>query len=1112
MEGSLLNIYKNNFGESFDDIGKAMGTVRSATKLTGKELELATQNAIMLRDSFDWEVDESMKAVRVMMTEFEYSSEEAFTVLAQGRQELGSTADDLLETFNEYSGAFSDLGFNGEEAMNMISNSVESGARNTDVAADAVNEFSTRIKDGSDTTRDALQTAGLNADEIMTKFDKGGEDGREAFQQVTEAIHGIGSASEQEQAAVGLFGTLAEDVGVEAVLALGDIEGQADKTANTLESMSEVKYDTVGEALKGMGKSFQVDVLVPLQDKIMPAVNSGINKVAEWAGVAKDVIGDLFSGDSATDILKKYGLKADNFKPAIDGMKLLQESLSKIRDNAIPVLKQVYQAVKEALINVWPVVKPALISIVSFIGGQVQKITEFWNTNGSQILAAAENAFNGIMTVIQFVMPLVLGIIKSIWGNIQGVINGALNIIMGLVKTFTGLFTGDFSKMWEGVKQLFFGAVEFIWNFVQLTFFGKILGGAKAFILAFRSSFASMWQAVVSLFKGNATSALNHVRAAWSTISSATSKVFTSIWTFLKDTWSSVVTLVRGTVSTLRTVFSAGWKVISTNTTKTFQGVWSFLQSIWNKVIKFIGGVLDSLFNGFSKGFRRIYDTTKSVFNSVWDFLKGIWNTVSDFISGRVSNIFNRVKETWNSVYSTTKSIFKNIYDSVKGRFDDIVSRAKKLPGMIGAGIGNMASKVQGGITKVINAMARTLGKGVNGVIGGVNWVLDKVGVESSVPKWEVPQYAQGTKGHPGGPAMVGDGKGSNAGSELIQTPDGQVSLSPDSNTLMNLPKGTSVLSAKDTREYLESVPAYAWGVGTLKKAWEGTKNVAGKVKDKAVDVWDYVSDPSKLFNKALELFGVETPEMPGAFEGFGKGAFSKAKEGLKGFLKSKVEDFGSIDGNAPGSVKGWISSAISRTGVPSSWLGPLTTIAMKESGGRTGPSTINKWDINWKRGTPSMGLMQTIRPTFDAFKESGWGDIMNPSHNAAAAINYIKSRYGNVFNVPGIKSLAQGLPYEGYADGAFGIDTAQLAWIAEGGWAESVISHDPAKRQSQQAIWRKVGDELGFDYPNSSESGKGGHEFNQYLTFNTADSLNPSEVARKMRQASRRMAEEWRD
>ena len=63
----------------------------------------------------------------------------------------------------------------------------------------------------------------------------------------------------------------------------------------------------------------------------------------------------------------------------------------------------------------------------------------------------------------------------------KNVIDGALNIIMGLIKTFSGLLTGDFSKMWEGIKQLFSGAVEAIWGLLQLGFLGKIFKVVKGF-------------------------------------------------------------------------------------------------------------------------------------------------------------------------------------------------------------------------------------------------------------------------------------------------------------------------------------------------------------------------------------------------------------------------------------------------------------------------------------------------------------------------------------------------------------------------------------------------------------------------------------------------------
>lgn len=80
----------------------------------------------------------------------------------------------------------------------------------------------------------------------------------------------------------------------------------------------------------------------------------------------------------------------------------------------------------------------------------------------------------------------------------------------------------------------------------------------------------------------------------------------------------------------------------------------------------------------------------------------------------------------------------------------------------------------------------------------------------SSSSAKSVPKYAKGTEGHQGGLAIVGDG----GGRELILTPNGKVLLSPDSSTLMSLPKGTHVISHKETEKLLtkSSIPAYANG------------------------------------------------------------------------------------------------------------------------------------------------------------------------------------------------------------------------------------------------------------------------------------------------------------
>ncbi|PIC87984.1 hypothetical protein CSV72_02215 [Sporosarcina sp. P20a] len=70
--------------------------------------------------------------------------------------------------------------------------------------------------------------------------------------------------------------------------------------------------------------------------------------------------------------------------------------------------------------------------------------------------------------------------------------------------------------------------------------------------------------------------------------------------------------------------------------------------------------------------------------------------------------------------------------------------------------------------------------------------------------------YAKGTRFHPGGDAIVGDG----GGMELLRYPNGEMALSPSTATMMNLPRGTEVLTHHKTMNYLNRVPAYAEGVG----------------------------------------------------------------------------------------------------------------------------------------------------------------------------------------------------------------------------------------------------------------------------------------------------------
>ncbi|MFS0766035.1 transglycosylase SLT domain-containing protein [Peribacillus phoenicis] len=597
-------------------------------------------------------------------------------------------------------------------------------------------------------------------------------------------------------------------------------------------------------------------------------------------------------------------------------------ALSKVFGVAGAIFKGLVSVVQTIL----PIIMPIVSKIVSFAGGIIKQLVVFWNENGSQIIQAVQNLFSGINKIIQFLAPVLLFILNSVWSNVKGIIQGALNIIMGAIKIFSGLFTGDFSKMWEGVKQLFFGAIQVVWNYVNLLFIGKILGGIKALASGAITKVSGMWTSIKEFFTGGAT-------------------------------------------------------------------------AVWQKVVN-LGPKLQS-------GFSSIKDKA-----------------------------INFAKEMWSGI---------------KEQFGKIVEGAKALPGKMGSGIKSMAGKALDGTVSMGNRMLRGIGKIVNGVIDGLNFIMGKKGLSLGITigKWDVPQYAKGTSGHPGGLAILGDGKGANAGPELYRTPSGFTGLSPGTDTLMNLPRGTHVIPAKETRQALSNIPAYDSGTVTNRiqtaGKWVGngtktiankTKSGAKKVKETAFDIYEYISDPGKLMNKLLEKYNVTVPSFSGTFGDMATGSFKMIKESAKKFLKSKLADFGG-GGNwsggtaAPSQVKSWVTQALNMTGTPLSWLPAMLVKAQKESG--YNPRAINLWDINAKRGIPSKGLFQTIDPTFNAYKMAGMNDIYNPIHNAVAAIRYIKSRYGTVFNTPGIKSMARGGAYKGYYKGGQ-VDSSQWAWVGEDG------------------------------------------------------------------------------
>ncbi|MCY9198928.1 phage tail tape measure protein [Bacillus atrophaeus] len=770
-------------------------------------------------------------------------------------------------------------------------------------------------------------------------------------------------------------------------------------------------------------------------------------------GVAIGELGPSF-GQLGSTLVALAGSLGSAFSEAVVQLMPVLGQLGTAFAQAIPPIVSIVGE----LFNIWVQVQGTLLQVITSIVTAILPIlVQGFTTLLPVILSIVQAVFPIILDVIKALIPVLNLIATTILPILLSAVQAVFPVILAVIQAALPVVTVIIQVLATVIKDLVINILPMILSVVQAVFpivMTIIQVAAQVIIAVLQSAVVIIRNVLIPTIK--------------------------FILQIVQIVFPVIVSVIQGALNIVTNII----KLFSALLRGDWQGVWNavlgILKSVWSMIASVVKGAVNLVLLVVKTAWNLIKTVTSTVFNAIWNILKTIWNSIYNTVKNLVGKVVSSAVSAWNTLSSKTASLFNKIKDTTVKTFNKIVDGAKALPGKIGDGIKSMAGKAMEGVNVLGNKMIGGIEGIVNGLTQkGINKVLGLLGVDDKykIPKVEIPRFANGTPagGHKGGLAILGDG----GGPELFRTPSGFTGLSPGTDTLFNLPKGTQVIPHDMTRKLMEQgVPAFKNGTkkkslfekatSTVSSAKDTVVNAAkgavSKVKDFAFDVWDYVSEPKKLLNKVISSLGLKLPEIPAVFGTMAKGAFSKIKTSAVDFLKKHTGDLGGSFGSgekATGNVKQWIKKAMAITKVPGNWFGPLTTIAMKESGGRTGPSTINKWDSNWLRGTPSMGLMQTIKTTFDDHKMKGMGDIMNPVHNAVAAIRYIISRYGTVFNTPGIKSMNRGGPYKGYKIGDI-VTQKQLAWVAEEG-PEAII---PLKNNRQRALQlhKEAGKKLGVE------------------------------------------------
>ena len=382
--------------------------------------------------------------------------------------------------------------------------------------------------------------------------------------------------------------------------------------------------------------------------------------------------------------------------------------------NVFKVVGTVFNSIIGIVKTVIAIISPFVEQIVAFLLRIVDQLLVFWNENGAQITKAVQNIFAGINKVIQVLAPVILLVLNSVWNNVKGVIQGALKIILGLVKIFASVFTGDWAGMWTGVKQLFSGVIQFLWNLWNLMMMGKLV-------------------------KGIATIA----KAFWGFLKGLGPKIATSVQYYYHLFMDKFYQIGIGI---LRTITSSVGKIVGvardavTRFVTIFQMARTFGVNIFMSIVSAIRGVFSGIF-GF------IGNTVSSVIGAVLGKVSGFIGSIQGFMGmlwGHISSVFLNIQTAMAAPFNFLQTLVQSVVSAVSGLVGGLFT------GVTAAGKG------------AINALVMA----ANAMIGGVNKIrLD-------VPEWvpgiggqtigfnlpQIPMLAKG--GITTGPtlAMIGEG------------------------------------------------------------------------------------------------------------------------------------------------------------------------------------------------------------------------------------------------------------------------------------------------------------------------------------------------------------------
>lgn len=676
----IKDVYEAGLGESMDRVAEAVVRIkRNLGEMDDGTLNAITQQAIILEDTFDVDMNETLRGVKGLMKNFGLTAQEAMDYIVAGTQEGLDWTDELGDNISEYSGKFSQAGYSASEYFQLLKNGSESGAYNLDKVNDAINEVTTRLADG--TIEGAL---GSFSSETQKTF-KAWQDGKATQKDVIDSIVSDITKCDDQQKALTMsataFGTMGEDANLTFAKALNSV-------------------GTTFDDVKGKGEAFSDETTTPMQE-----LESKVRKVKDQL----QPLGDLFY-----DVA---GVALDNFTPLSAVILTVATALATYKGIVLlteGVTKGL--ALAQKLLNGEMTFNPIGL-IVAAIAALVAGFIYLWNTSDG-FRSFWINLWNSITSTCGPVIDTIVSFFtESIPGAIDTLVETFSNIGQTIVEFFSGLGESIASFFTETIPQAFDSFIEILTGFISsaIEFFNQLpynIGYAIGSIIGFIVSLGIKFVEFVTVDVPNFVTGF----ISW------ISQLPGQIWTFITDIIGKVAEFALNLIS-------KGYEAGSSFVSSVISFVTGLPGQIWSVLSNAIGKVAEFVVKMGSKGI----EAAKSLWNGIVDTLVGLPGKMADIGKYIVEGIWNGIKNAKDWLLGKIGDFAGGIIDGFKGALG-INSPSRVMRDAIGKFLPpGIAVGFELAMPKAKNSMYKELEKMTSDLNGIMNFNLDDIELKTNL-------------------------------------------------------------------------------------------------------------------------------------------------------------------------------------------------------------------------------------------------------------------------------------------------------------------------------------------------------------------------------------------